>query len=189
MNWLTAKRWSPYLTGVLIGVLCWIAFYVSNKPIGVSTAFVRSVAMIEEKAVPDHYKATGYLTGYGTAIDWEWMLVIGIFAGALFSSLISRDVKAEVVPGVWKETVGTNAGLRLLFAFLGGIILMFGARMAGGCTSGHGLSGGLQLSVGSWTFMGAFFALGIVASLLLYRAKKPAAQPPQQDTPPMKPEA
>jgi len=183
MNWLTAKRWSPYHVGILIGVLCWIAFYVSNSPIGVSTAFVKSVAMIEQKAAPDHYKDTAYLTKYGTKPDWEWMLVIGIFAGALFSSALSRDVKPEIVPNVWRGTVGKSGAVRLFFAFLGGIIIMFGARMAGGCTSGHGISGGLQLAVGSWLFMGAFFIVGIITAMLIYRAKRPAAQPPAPGRP------
>jgi len=191
MNWLTAKRWSPYLTGILIGVLCWIAFYVSNKPIGVTTAFAKSVAMIEKQAVPKHLEANQYLQStdkegkktYAPKPDWEWMLVVGIFVGALFSSALSRDFRPEVVPGVWRATVGKSGIIRLFFAFLGGVIVMFGARLAGGCTTGHGLSGGLQLYVGSWAFLGALFVFGIVMAMLIYRAKKAVPQPPQPGKP------
>jgi len=45
---------------------------------------------------------------------------------------------------------------------------MFGARLAQGCTSGHGISGSLQLAVSSWVFVGAFFAVGLATALLLF---------------------
>jgi hypothetical protein len=60
---------------------------------------------------------------------------------------------------------------------------MFGARMAGGCTSGHGLSGGLQLYVGSWAFLAALFVFGIITAMLIYRGKKAPSQPPQAGKP------
>lgn len=178
MNWLTAKRWSPYQVGLLIGVLCWIAFYVSDRPLGASTAFVQSAAMIEKAALPDHYAEKEYFKDkkYAPEPGWEWMLVVGVFAGALFSSLISRDFRAEAVPDVWRNAMGRSALLRLFFAFIGGVLVLFGARLAGGCTSGHGISGGLQLAVGSWAFMGAFFLTGIIAACLIYRTRKAPVQ-------------
>lgn len=174
MNWLTAKRWSPYQVGLLIGVLCWIAFYISDRPLSVSTAFVKSAAMIEKEVAPDHYAQKEYFQKdkYAPTPDWAWILVIGVFAGALFSSLVSRDVRPEVVPAVWRSTAGKSVFFRLLIAFIGGVVIMFGARMAGGCTTGHGISGGLQLSVGSWTFLGMVFLTGGLTALLMYRTRK-----------------
>jgi uncharacterized protein len=46
--------------------------------------------------------------------------------------------------------------------------MLFGARLAGGCTSGHGISGGLQLALSSWVFMISLFSSGIIIALILY---------------------
>jgi uncharacterized membrane protein YedE/YeeE len=54
--------------------------------------------------------------------------------------------------------------------FLGGGLMAFGARMAGGCTSGHGISGAMQLSVGSWIALLGFFVGGIATAMLLFHA-------------------
>jgi len=60
--------------------------------------------------------------------------------------------------------------LRMAVGFLGGGLMAFGARMAGGCTSGHGISGALQLSVGSWIALLGFFVGGIATAMLLFYA-------------------
>ena len=56
-----------------------------------------------------------------------------------------------------------------MIAFVAGFLMLFGARIADGCTSGHGLSGMAQLSVGSTVAVAAMFAGGIVAASLLLR--------------------
>ena len=73
-----------------------------------------------------------------------------------------------MVPPLWEENFGSSPALRLAAALLGGIIMAFGARLAGGCTSGHGISGALQLSVGSWVALAAFFAGGWVTARMMY---------------------
>ena len=61
-----------------------------------------------------------------------------------------------------------SLGGALAFAFIGGTVMAFGARLAGGCTSGHGISGALQLSVGSWIALMCFFAGGVVTAKLMF---------------------
>jgi hypothetical protein len=53
-------------------------------------------------------------------------------------------------------------------AFAGGVILMFGARLAGGCTSGHGISGSLQLALSGWAFFASVFLSGILTAFLIF---------------------
>ena len=60
----------------------------------------------------------------------------------------------------------------MIAAFVGGIIILYGARLAGGCTSGHGISGTLQLAVSSWVFFISMFATGIVTAALMFRSGK-----------------
>jgi uncharacterized protein len=97
------------------------------------------------------------------------MLVVGIVFGALAASLADRSFKIEAVPPIWAERFGTSPGVRAVGAFLGGIVAMFGARMAGGCPSGHGMSGLMQLSVSGFIAMAGFFAAGVLVAHLVYR--------------------
>jgi uncharacterized protein len=57
----------------------------------------------------------------------------------------------------------------LIFAFAGGFLLLFGARMAGGCTSGHVISGGMQVAFSSYLFAVFVFAGLLITGQLFYR--------------------
>ena len=113
-----------------------------------------------------------------TPLKWNGgiLFLIGTFFGSLLSVLVSRTFRLEKVPTTWSQQFGGSTAKRLVAAFLGGIIIMFGARMAGGCTSGHGISGSLQLALSSWTFFLTMFASGIVTALVLFRKPSGAAR-------------
>jgi uncharacterized protein len=157
MNFLKMTRWSPYAAGACIGVLSWFAFYSVDRPIGVSTAIAKTAGMVEKTIAADHVSANAYFTKFKPLVDWEWMLMIGLAVGALVSSRLSGDRPVAGTP--------TRAGA----AFLGGILLMLGARIAGGCTSGHGISGSLQLALSGWVFFATIFASGMATAFLLNR--------------------
>jgi uncharacterized membrane protein YedE/YeeE len=169
MGWLFNERLSPYVVGAGIGVLSWITFLLSNKPIGCSTAFARTSGMLERLFKGDRVLSKPYYVKFKPAVDWEWMLVLGIVIGSLISSLLSGDFRLQWVPAHWAATFGANALPRFVTALAGGICLGFGARWAGGCTSGHGISGTLQLSVSSWVSAICFFVGGIGTAFILYR--------------------
>ncbi len=80
-------------------------------------------------------------------IDWQFMLVIGIVLGSFLSASLSGSFEAKWVPDIWAGTYGTSPLLRTAAAIIGGIFLGFGARWADGCTSGHGISGTMQLTL------------------------------------------
>ncbi len=168
MYLFSSELWSPYVVGAGIGVLLWLGFLLSNKAIGCSTAYARTSGMAEKFVRGDKVKEKPYYKKFIPEIDWEWMLVLGIVVGALISSLLSGSFRIEMVPQVWEDTFGTSLILRYVGALIGGILLGFGARMAGGCTSGHGISGTSQLSVGSWLAFLFFFIGGIVTAVLIY---------------------
>lgn len=170
MGWLSRTRWSPYLVGALIGALSWFAFGVSNKPLGISTEFSQAVQMTEQAVAPDHAAAIRYAKDYKTPtkIGYGAMMLVGVVLGAFASSRLSGDHRVEQVPEMWSARFGPSKWKRYAAAFAGGAILMFGARLAGGCTSGHGISGSLQLALSSWTFFLAMFASGVVTAFALY---------------------
>ena len=96
------------------------------------------------------------------------MLVLGVFIGAFVSSQLSGDRSPETVPALWRWRFGDSPVRRLVVAFLAGGVMMFGARLAQGCSSGHGISGSLQLAVSSWVFSAMFFVVATVTSFALY---------------------
>jgi len=167
-SFLTMTEWSPYLVGIGIGLLSCVAFVLSDKPIGCSTAFTRSSGMLEQIVRGRKVRDMAYYRQFVPEIDWEWMLVLGIVVGAFTSAWLSGEFRLEWIPSLWAATFGSNYLPRLVTALCGGIILGFGARWAGGCTSGHGISGTLQLAVSSWVAVVAFFASGALAAFIMY---------------------
>lgn len=168
MEWLSMERWPPCAAGIGIGVLSWITFLLSDKPLGCSTAFARTSGMIERLFRGDKVLDKAYYRKFVPEIDWEWMLVLGIFFGAFISSALSGQFRVLWVPERWAEAFGGSIPLRGFASLAGGILLGFGARWAGGCTSGHGISGTLQLAVSSWIAVVCFFAGGIAAAKMIF---------------------
>lgn len=165
---LTDTNWSPYVVGIGIGILSWLSFLISGKPLATSTTFARAGGMIEE-LISGKARKRSYFKKIKLALNWQWMLVLGVIAGSFLSAILSGDLQANAwVPSLWASAFGDNAVLRVLVALAGGIILGFGARFADGCTSGHGISGTLQLAVSSWVSAICFFIGGIFTAHIIY---------------------
>jgi hypothetical protein len=131
MNWLRREEWSPYIGGVIVGLLSWFSF-LTVKPLGASTTFVRTAGLIERLFFQEHVAQLPYFVEKTPKIDWQWMLMLGILIGSYVSAKLSGRFQLNFIPPMWEKGFGTNKAKRWAGAFLGGIILMFGARMAGG---------------------------------------------------------
>ena len=81
MNPLTKQSWSPWLVGVGIGVLSWFAFWSANHPLGITTAFEHTAALILDAAIPGFAESNSYYQTESPKIGWEWMLVVGVLLG------------------------------------------------------------------------------------------------------------
>lgn len=185
LRYLRKPQWSPYIVGAGIGLLSWATFYFMEKALGTSTSFVGAAGSGVCVIAPDHVAsnayylkeygaksvATGGPGGFKPIFDWQMSLDFALIAGAFLAAWLGGTFRKERVPTVWAERFGPSVAKRYAAAFLGGFILIFGARMAGGCTSGHGISGGLQLAVSSWTFFVSMFISGIVTAVALFGTK------------------
>jgi uncharacterized membrane protein YedE/YeeE len=148
MSRTAAPYTNPYLAGVGIGFVMLAAFVLFGRGLGASGAFARV-----------------FDTNAGSLLDdWLVVQVIGIALGGFASALIARRLRVGTEHGPH-----INSTSRLLLAFGGGTIMSFGARLARGCTSGLGLTGGALLSVGSWLFVLAAFAAGYAFAPLVRR--------------------
>jgi uncharacterized membrane protein YedE/YeeE len=166
--------WSPYLAGALAGLLAIASAVATTKVLGktnylgASTTFVRAAGLLERTVAPENVAANEYFAKEKVRVDWQFMLVTGIFLGALISSVTDKSFKAEGVPPVWEDRFGPSVGKRAAGAFFGGIVAMVGARMADGCPSGHGLSGMMQLSVSAFVALAMFFGVGVLVAHIVY---------------------
>lgn len=166
------------VAGIALGLLLTLATALV-KPLGVSTQFVVTDAAVAHKVAPEATKKNKYLAKYGEKENWGvgygWMLVFGMFAGGLVTSRLLRNRQPEAdkgsMPPMWSQLFGGSRNKRFAAAFFGGVLLLFGARLAGGCTSGHMISGISQLALSSFIFGVCTFGAAIGMAHFLYRKR------------------
>jgi uncharacterized membrane protein YedE/YeeE len=168
---LTSKAWSPYVAGVVIGLLQIPAFLLIETALGASSSYVTVGGLITSWVDPS-ILTIGYVAKHLALTSknwWQVALVTGIAIGALISMKLSGAQRHSISP-IWARALSsTSPAWRYAVAFAAGFIMLFGARIADGCTSGHGLSGTAQLAVGSMVAVAAMFAGGIATALTLLR--------------------
>ena len=160
---------NPYLAGTLLGLVLFLAFFITGNGLGASGGLNRMVVYVQNIIVPEHIDQVPYLLkmagGKTNPLDsWIVFLTAGTVLGGFISGLIGRRTKLETNKG---PQIGNKT--RWMMAFLGGALMGYGARLARGCTSGQALSGGAVLSVGSWAFMFAVFAGAYALAYFLRR--------------------
>jgi uncharacterized protein len=125
--------WSPYLAGALSGVVGVLSVWIAGKYFGASTSFVRTAGMIEQIFGPERVAQMAYFIKVAPKIDWQWMFMIGILLGAFIAAVTSGSFRLQALPDMWAERFGAQSiGKRAVFAFIGGAVAMFGARLADG---------------------------------------------------------
>lgn len=160
---------NPYVGGVLLGVVLFLAFFLTGNGLGASGGLNRMIVWVIAQISPESVNRVAYLVEYSggdrNALDhWIVLLTVGIFVGGFLSGWRNRRLRLETIHGP-----RITPQQRWMLALAGGTITGYGARLARGCTSGQGLSGAATLSVGSWAFLLAFFAGGYLLAYFLRR--------------------
>ena len=171
---MKSKRWDPYVAGALTGLLLALSVLIAGKFFGASTTFSRSTGVIEKSIGVDVNQFEYFTTkkgkyGPNSLPNWQLMFVLGIIIGGFIASIWSGTFKLMMIPDMWRQRFGDNPVKRAITAFIGGAIALFGVRLAGGCPSGHGLSGLSQLAVSGFIALGCFFIGGLITAKMLYR--------------------
>ena len=168
---LRSASWSPYLVGAGIGLLSWLAFLLVDKPLGMSTEISKFSGWVTSLFIGfDRVLDNPYWASKTPAFGYSTVFLIFTVVGAGLSARLGGTFRWEAVPETWARYQGSRPAKRLAAAFVGGMAVLFGARLAGGCTSGHGISGTLQLAVSGWVFFAVLFASGIATAKLLFRS-------------------
>jgi uncharacterized membrane protein YedE/YeeE len=160
---------NPYLAGTLLGIVLFLAFFITGTGLGASGGINRFLVYVQNIVAPEHIDQVPYLLkmagGSANPLNsWIVYLTAGTILGGFISGLFGHRVRVETNKG---PQIGNKT--RWMMAFLGGALMGYGARLARGCTSGQALSGGAVLSVGSWAFMFAVFAGAYALAYFLRR--------------------
>jgi len=166
------KTWSPYFAGALTGLTVVLSVLIAGKFFGASTTYARSAGMIENIFSSERVTQLSYFQKYTPKIDWQWMFVIGVILGGFISSKLGGTFSRQAIPPMWEGRFGSSLKKRAILAFIGGITVLFGARLAGGCPSGHGLSGLIQMSMSGYIALASFFIGGVIVANILYSSKR-----------------
>jgi uncharacterized protein len=161
----------PWWAGGLgIGLVLTVAVALA-EPIGVSMQYVVLDGVLLNRLVPGLANASAYFTEdmrHWSLATYEFFFVLGIPLGAFLAAWATNRFTTRLVPSEWAQCVGTNPGQRLWASFVGGFLLLFGARFGGGCTSGHVISGISQLAVSSFLFSMCLFVSAMLTARWLY---------------------
>ena len=157
----TSKKW--LISGVSIAILNSIVFltFTSNRPIGASTSFPYLSDLIS------NFTNNSYFEKIHTPGKWELIFLLSAMVTAFIISLLKKEFKLKLIYSNWEKYKGKSKLKRIIWAFVGGFILIFGARMAGGCTSGHIISGGMQFALSSFVFA-IFVFIGLIITGKLF---------------------
>lgn len=170
MDDLTVKKppFEWWVAGLVLGLVQILAVGLAD-PLGVSTQFVIIDAKIIKSAAPEYTQNHGLISsdkyqklGYGFWLD------IGIIAGAVIAAIAAKRFKVQKTTVWWQANYGASAAKRMITAFIGGFLVLLGARFAGGCTSGQFASGWAQLSLAAVPFTITLFGFGMITAKIFY---------------------
>jgi len=161
------REWTPTLTqavfvepwpywggGLAIGALVLAFAGVQHRLFGVSTGFSDACAVA---------------TGAGGR-TWRLPFLGGLMAGGLVAAIASGSFAPTWAMGSFDTVIGANLAFKIPFFVAGGVLVGFGARLAGGCTSGHAIVGVAQRAPSSMVATASFMIAGFAATNLLLRS-------------------
>ncbi|MBN2817310.1 MAG: YeeE/YedE family protein [Campylobacterales bacterium] len=162
-----------WVGGISMSLLFYFTFSVwgADRPIGASTGMSYISNMI--------FGITPQESEYAAMIEesgaWEAVMLIGVFFGGLFMSLfVTKTFHISYIPTLWKERKNSSIRSRMIWSFIAGFLLVFGARLAGGCNAGHILSGGSQIAVSGMIFAVVALGTGMITGRFFYKKRRKA---------------
>jgi len=176
MEWLrrqpSKELWSPYAAGALLGVVGILTVALSNSLLGASGGFENLAGLVGKAIAPTAFNNVYFNFVMPPGITWQVILLVGVFFGGMVGALSAGKLHWSWMPEVqWARVFGERRWVRWGLAFSGAIVLEYGAGIAGGCTSGLAISGGMLLAPAAFLFIAGMFMSGIATALIIYRAR------------------
>jgi uncharacterized membrane protein YedE/YeeE len=167
------EHWSPYAAGILLGITCILTVLLANRTLGASFGIASITSTLLHWVAPQAADQSMYFKFIATpGFNWEIALLIGMFLGGMAGAWTSGTLKLRWNDDeVWIKIFGPQRWKRFVLGFIGAVIIQIGAGIAGGCTSGLAISGGMFLAPSAFLFMAGMFASGILVALIIYRRR------------------
>jgi len=187
------QQWNWRVSGIALGIVFLLAVAIV-KPIGVSTQFVILDGIVwnafsDEVIVENTNSKSGYSSpnaylnksggkyakNVSNPLNYSFVFVVAMALGGFIASKLQSTKESKenlVAPTVWRDRFGDSIYKRHLTTFTGGILVLVGARLAGGCTSGHMMSGMMQTSLSGYLFALGAFAVAVPVAIFMYKEGK-----------------
>ena len=192
-NFLFLRQWNWLASGIALGI-AFLLCVALVKPIGVSTQFVildgilwdviSDDVVVEDASAKKGYSSPNaylnksggkYAKNVAQPMNYSFVFVLAMILGGFVAARLQsdKDEKESLsIPPVWKDNFGDSPGKRYLATFLGGLLVLFGSRLAGGCTSGHMMSGMMQTSLSGYLFALGAFGMAVPVAFFMYKGGK-----------------
>lgn len=184
-------QWGWKSSGIALGLVFLLAVTLV-KPIGVSTQFVifdgiiwnafSNIIVKNDNTKKDYTSTNAYLNKSGgkyakniaNPLNYSFILVLSIILGGFIAEKLQNkltDKQTLTISNAWRVSFGNSLLKRHFGAFIGGFLILFGSRLAGGCTSGHMISGIMQTSISGYLFALSAFAIALPVAFLIYKRR------------------
>jgi uncharacterized membrane protein YedE/YeeE len=160
LNDLPPIHWA--IAGAGISATTLLLLFVTNRRLGISTGFEDLCSLVLQHP----YFRRGTIQS-GRA--WRLPFLVGLVLGGFLSAVLGGGWAPSWALGVFDPVIGLGPAGKLAWMFTGGLFIGFGTRLAGGCTSGHGIFGLANLELPSLVTTLSFMAGGILTTQLVYR--------------------
>lgn len=189
-NFFRAEQWNWIAGGIALGLCFLLAVYLV-QPIGVSTQFVvvdgiiwdlvdKNFITYSDTNQSGYQSSNAYINRGGGGLaksirhPWNYGMVFALFIilGGLLAHFTTRFNQVDWTPNSYRKYVDTISPKKYILTFIGGILALFGARLADGCTSAHMMSGLMQTSLSGYIFTISAFIIAIPLAILVHTRSK-----------------
>ncbi len=158
-NWIPAAF-------ALAGIIVFI--FATYGPPASSSGFVSVLKGFFEWAAPDYVAAKAHYKAIPGPGAWLFAFVLGMAIGGFVAGRTSIKIPVRDIPPIWKQRFGDSRAKRYTATFFGGFLILFGSRLAGGCTLGLFISGSTQLAVSGLFFGVVIFGVAMLTARLIF---------------------
>jgi len=156
--------WAWWLAGGLLGAYAIMQYWLSNKQLGCSLAY----GNLSRYLPGSQFFKSGE---FESPNNWRLWFIIGIPLGSFIAHFSSIDTAFTVslsLGQMYDQILPSNMALKIVYLVVGGLAMGYGARVAGGCTSGHVIAGCSLINPISFLAGALFFIGGIAAVQFLF---------------------
>ncbi|MGA6926418.1 MAG: YeeE/YedE thiosulfate transporter family protein [Desulfosarcina sp.] len=158
-------KWVP-AAFALSGIIVFI--FATYGPPASSSGFVSPLKGLLSWVAPEYAAAKAHYRAIPGPGSWLFAFVLGMAIGGFIAGRTSRKIPVRDVPPIWEQRFGSSKAKRYAATFIGGFLILFGSRLAGGCTLGLFISGSTQLAISGLYFGVVIFGVAMLTARLIY---------------------